>query len=130
MRIHHVALTSENLPLCKTLWGDRLACSEDQLRRVMDSAARLLDERRALGAIVFEGSRPRAFGLSTFVEEAVIEDFLATPHPQIGRRLLLEATETERSAILDRAQIGLRNRGNGLELVVANTAYDTAATNP
>jgi hypothetical protein len=130
MRSHSVRLTPQNLPLCARLWGGRETYARDELPRVLAAAAMLLSEGRALGAIVFEDKHARAFGITTFVDERFVDAYLAQPHPHLGKRLLLEADKPGCSDILDVHQIGLRNAGAGLQLVVANTCYDTSAHEP
>ena len=127
MNIRSVALTRSNLPLCERLWADRSTYTAGEFRLLMASAAQLLDARRALGAIVFEGDVARAFGLSTYVAERFLENYLVSPHPQIGRRLL---QDPESTAIFHRDDIARRNRECGSELVVLNTAYDPGAADP
>jgi hypothetical protein len=64
MHVDAVRLTPENIPLCAPLWGGRESYGDNELQRVLDGAARLLFQGRARGAIVFEDSRPRAFGVT------------------------------------------------------------------
>ena len=88
MRIRSIAFTASNLSLCEPLRGDRCTYSREAFPPVEASAARLLGQGRALGAIVFGGPHTGGVGLSTFAAEPFMDDFLAAPHPQIGRRLL------------------------------------------
>jgi len=112
------------------LWGDRCTYSPEEFRTLITSAARLLEQRRALGALVFEGGTPRAFGLSTFAAEPFMDGFLTDPHPQIGRRLLQDGAPTATSNVLDLSDIARGNCERGLELVVLNTAYDPGSGDP
>jgi hypothetical protein len=116
--------------LCRSLWGDRAACSESELRQVLDGAAFLLDAKRALGAVVLEDDRPRAYGISTFCSETFVDAFLADPHPQVGKRLLIGAPDSTTPAVLQLHQIATRNAGDGLQVVVASTGFDPEAVDP
>jgi hypothetical protein len=127
MQIHSVPLTPENLWMCAPLWGGREAYSGNELERVLDGAALLLYEHRALGAIILEDGHPRAFGLTSFCDETFIDEYLNDAHPHIGRRLLRAAHEPGSTSVLQLDQIGERNAGKGVQLVVLNTGYDTTA---
>ena len=62
MRIRSIAFTASNLSLCEPLRGDRCTYSREAFPPVKASAARLLGQGRALGAIVFGGHTPAASG--------------------------------------------------------------------
>jgi hypothetical protein len=65
--------------------------TEDGLAHLVERAQWLLSTNRARGAILAEpDGRVRGFGISTFVREDVAEAFVAAPHPQFGRRILLD----------------------------------------
>ena len=130
MQIHSVPLTPENLWMCAPLWGGSEAYNGYELQHALDGASLLLYERRALGAIVLENGQPRAFGLTTFCDESLIDEYLSDPHPLIGRRLLLDAHDAGSTSILQLDEIGERNAGSGVQLVVLNTAFDTGAREP
>ena len=130
MQVDAVRLTPENLPLCAPLWGGRETYVGDELQRVLAGAALLLSEGRARGAIVVEDECPRAFGITTFADEVFVDEYLDALHPHIGKRLLLDAHDPGATNVLRVSQIAERNAGNGLQLVVANAAYDTAAREP
>jgi len=121
-------LTPQNIQLCRPLWADRLAYSEEELTRALAAAAVLLGERRALGALLRDGHRVRGFGITTFVDERFAEEFLANPHPQIGKRLLLD-THARPGTVLDLDGIAARNAHGGLQVVVVNANVDTTYSN-
>jgi len=125
-----VRLTPHNLPLCAPLWGGRETYAANELSLVLEGAGLLLTEGRALGAIVREDGTPRSFGMTTFATEEFISDYLGNPHPHVGRRLLLDARNPDAKSILTLAQIAERNVAQGLQVVVANTAFDTASRDP
>jgi hypothetical protein len=97
---------------------------------VIAGARLLLSERRALGAIVLEDGHARAFGLTTFADERFVENYVGAPHPHVGKRLLLDALDPLQNSILRIEQIAERNACNGLQVVVANTAWDWTASEP
>jgi hypothetical protein len=127
MQVHSIPLTPENLPMCAPLWGGSETYGRDEMRDVLDGASRLLLERRALGAIVLENDRARAFGITTFADEVLMDRYLTDPHPHLGKRLLAGAHGPESTSVLSVSGIAERNAGRGLQVVVANTAYDTDA---
>ena len=86
MAIRSVSLTKSNLYLCEPMGSDRCTYSCEEFRTLIATAAVLLDQHRALGAIVVEGDTASAFGLSAFAAEPFMEYFLGAPHSQIGRR--------------------------------------------
>jgi len=130
MHVDAVRLTAENLQLCAPLWGGRETYSGNELERVLESAARLLSEGRARGAIVSEDGEVRAFGITTFADEVFVEKYLRDIHPHIGKRLLLDALNPASTSVLDVSQIAARNTDRGLQVVVANTAVDMTARDP
>lgn len=116
-------LTSARVRECAPLWGDRSIHTADELAELVERTQWLLSTKRARGAIFAEpNGRVRAFGISAFVHEDVAEAFLAAPYPQLGRRILLDP---ELPAIaLDEQQVGRRNAGGGLHLVVLAQGFD------
>jgi hypothetical protein len=119
-----VSLTPSDLPLCARLWPDWHTFTQHQFETALDACARLLSERRAIGMLVLEGRQVRGYGMTTFVHENFADAYLAAPHPQVGKRLLLDRSL---GAILHREQIADRNAHGGLQLVVVSTNYDPAA---
>ncbi|HEV7583639.1 MAG TPA: hypothetical protein VGO77_25160, partial [Mycobacterium sp.] len=111
-------------------WGGAETYAPRELQRVVDGAALLLDQRRAQGAVVLEDGHPRAFGMTTFVDEALIEAYLDDPHPHLGKRLLLEAHNPDTTSVLQPHQIAERNAALGLQVVVVNCAMDPATRDP
>jgi hypothetical protein len=98
-----------------------------ELDEVLTITARLLATERARGAIaVDERRRPRGFGFSVFVREDVTEAYLARPHAQIGKRILRDPRLDD--ITLDEREIGCRNAGDGLDLVVINQGFDVDAS--
>jgi hypothetical protein len=130
MQIDSVPLTADNVTLCAPLWGGRETYRQGELARVLAAASTLLRQHRAVGAVIREDEVVRGFGLTTFADEALVESYLEDPHPHIGRRLLLEAADPRSRSVLAIDQIAARNAGGGLQLVVVNTAYDPAASDP
>lgn len=126
--MHAEPLTSDNLSLCAPLWSDRSTYRDGEFADALSATARLLDENRAFGSLIFEGARARGFGLTVFVDDKGAAEYLAHPYAQFGRRLLLDPSVSP--AILDRRAIATANAGRGLQLVVVNTNYDTAAREP
>ena len=96
--------------------------TEDELAHLVERAQWLLSTNRARGAILAEpDGRVRGFGISAFVREDMAEAFVAAPHPEFGRRILLDP---ELPAIaLDEQQVGRRNAG-GVHLVVLTQGFD------
>jgi hypothetical protein len=127
MQVESVPLTPENLWMCVPLWGGGETYAGQEMQAVLDGASRLLSERRAVGAIVLENERVRAFGVTTFADEAVVDGYLADPQPHLGKRLLVDAQAPESTSVLPVSGIAERNAGAGLQVVVANTACDTGA---
>jgi hypothetical protein len=124
MHLHWTRLDPDNLERYRTLWADRAAHTDQELRDALAVAASLLRDRRAIGALVLRGSQPLALGLSTFVDTSVVEAHLAAPHPQFGKRLLLGPRTPDGGAILDARGIAAGNAGGGLDLVILNVDFD------
>ena len=120
--LHLVPFTRKELTLCTSLWPDRAALADYELARVLAVVEQLLSERRAFGRGVMEGDKLRAYGISAFVHERFADEYLANPHPQMGKRLLLE---TPPRTILSLDEIADRNAGIGLQLVVLSANFDT-----
>ena len=130
MHVDAVALTPDNLHLCVPLWGGAETYASSEMANVVAAAKLLLRQKRALGAVVLENDRTRAFGMTTFADTALINSYLQDPHPHIGKRLLLAAQEPRSRAVLDRDRIAECNAGRGLQLIVVNTGIDPAAHEP
>jgi hypothetical protein len=130
MHVDAIRLTPDNLPLCGPLWGGRQTYVEGELSEVLAGAAQLLSQDRALGAIVVEDGRPRAFSITTFADEVFVARYLDDVHPHIGKRLLLDALDPASTSVLHVHQIAERNAEGGLQVVVANSAFDAAAREP
>ena len=130
MHVDAVALTPDNLHLCVPLWGGAETYASSEMANVVAAAKLLLRQKRALGAVVLENGRTRAFGMTTFGDTALIDRYLQDPHPHIGKRLLLAAQEPRSRAVLDRDRIAECNAGRGLQLIVVNTGIDPAAHEP
>jgi hypothetical protein len=130
MNVEFVLLTPDNLTMCVPLWGGAETYAPLELEQVIDGAALLLDQRRALGAIVLEDGQPRAFGMTTFVDEAMIDTYFEDPHPHLGKRLLLDAQNPHAASVLQPHQIARRNAAGGLQVVVVNTTIDPASCDP
>jgi hypothetical protein len=124
MSVHWERLTADNLDRTVSLWSDRLTYSDDEFRRAVTRAAKLLREGRAFGALVLERECVRGFGLTAFVRDDVVDRLLTTMTPQLGKLLLLGRAPGAQAAILDRAELARGNAGRGLSLVVLNSNYD------
>jgi hypothetical protein len=124
MHITSTDLTPDNLRLCEALWADRVAYKDRHFAEAMNSARLLLRQERALGSIVLDDERPRAFCMTAFVSECFADRYLRDPYPQVGKDLLLHRSAGDRRAILTRQEIGDRNAGAGLQLVVLNSNVD------
>lgn len=120
-------LTWENLPEAIPLWPDRPLYSDAEFMRAMESAATLLRQRRAIGTLFRVGSQPRALGMSVFVRRSFADDYLKSPHPQLGKRVLLDAFAAH-SPVLTQKEVGRSNFSGGLDLVVAATNLDATTT--
>jgi hypothetical protein len=129
MYVDFTSLTADNVMTCAPLWGGAETYAPGELPQVLDAAALLLRERRGQGAIIREDGHPRAFGMTTFVDERFIDAYLENPHPHIGKRLLLDARNASTS-VLRLDQIAERNGGDGLQLVVTNSNIDPATRDP
>jgi hypothetical protein len=126
--VRWVPLSKDLLPACIHLWSDRAAFTPQDFRIAIESAATLLTDDEAQGAVVFEGDQVRGFGLATFIDSDAADRFVAAPHPQFGRRLLLNALDGDpHRMVLRRNAIAAANAGPGLQLAVVNSNYDTAA---
>jgi len=100
----------DNIAICAPLWSGAYFYAPGELSRVMDSAARLLEEQRGIGAVV--GDRvPRAFGLTVFADESFVDAYLEHPHPHLGKRLLLDAADPSSTSVLRLDQIAEGQRG-------------------
>ena len=128
-RFQAVPFTREHLAACGALWGDRIAHTSDELAYTLNKVDWLLSHDRARGrVIVDEGGTVRGFGLSVFVHEGFAARFLASPYPQIGKRLLLHPDLPR--LVLDEREVATRNADGGLQLVVLNQGFDTARIGP
>jgi len=123
MNIRVTSLTSRNVEQCSPFWGGLTSYHPRERQQVFEAAARLLDERRAFGALILQDERPRAFGMSAFAREEFVENFLKAPTPQIGKQLLLDASHGG-DLILTRKEIGIRNAGGGGQAVILNCGWD------
>jgi hypothetical protein len=130
MYVEFVLLEPDNVAMCAPLWGGAETYAPGELQRVVDGAARLLAERRAQGAIVLEDGLPRAFGMTTFVDEALLDAYFEDPYPHLGKRLLLDAHNPHSTSVLQRRQIAEQNAAGGLQVVVVNCALDPATDDP
>jgi hypothetical protein len=124
-----VPLTPDHLTHCAPLWGDKRAYAPAEFARATARLAGLLQQQRALGAAILEDDQVRGFGVTGFVDPDVVESFLAAPHEQFGKRLLLDDSLGP-DVILDRRRIAEGNSRAGLQLVVLNTNYDPDARHP
>jgi len=113
-------LTSANLPEAASLWPDRVGYSTAEFGRALGAATTLLREQRAIGTVFRVGSVARAFGMSAFVRSQFADEYLQEPHPQVGKRLLLE-TAASRSPVLSHKEVGRGNAEGGLDLIVVGT---------
>lgn len=117
-----VRLTPDHLPLCVPFWADRLLLSPHEFGEVMRRSAWLLQQGRAIGALVLAGDQPRAYGISSFVDERVADALVDSRQPQVGSRLLL--TDDFASRVLDYDGVARRNAsGQGLQLLVTSVQY-------
>jgi hypothetical protein len=124
-----VPLTASNIRTCASLWGDRSDYTSAELEEIVLLAARLLATDRARGVLaVDEQGRALGFGFSVFVREDVTDAYLARPHAQIGKRILRDSHLDE--IVLDEHQVGRRNAGDGLDLVVINQGFNLEAFSP
>jgi hypothetical protein len=75
MHVDAVALTPENLHTCVPLWGGAQTYTASEMANVAAAAILLLRQKRALGAVVLENGRTRAFGMTTFADKGVIDTY-------------------------------------------------------
>ena len=127
MHITSIELTAANLHRCHGLWADRRAYGDGQFTEAMNVARRLLSQECAIGSIVLEDDRPRGYCLTVAVAECFADRYLRDPYPQLGKDLLLHRAAGDRRAILTRHEIGERNAGAGLQLVVLSSNVDDAS---
>ena len=116
-------LTAGTLYRSVPIWPDRIGYTSAEFDEVLDNAASLLAQRRALGALIHEHSRICGFGLTVFVEEAFADAFARRPFSQMGRSLLLSARDAA-TPILTADGIARRNASGGLQVVVVATNID------
>src|SRR5688572_25969184 len=109
MRLESVPLTPANVERSVPLWPDRTTYAPHHLEHAVHVLKFLLRERRVFGALVLVDNEARAYGLSTFVEEAAVDEELRTPQPLIGKRLLLSVRAPGYAPICDDAGIGAGN---------------------
>src|SRR5262245_26834524 len=100
MSINSIPLTAENLAECVPLWGDYRAYTTTEFTTAMETAKALLSEERARGALILEDGRVRGFGVSVFADRGHLDESLAAPQAQLGKRLLLGESRAN-GAILD-----------------------------
>ena len=127
MHITAIELTADNLPRCHALWADRGAYGDREFALAMNSARRLLMEECAVGSIVLDDDRPRAYCLTAAVTESFADRYLRDPYPHLGKDLLLLRSAGNRRAILTRREIAERNAGAGLQLAVLSSNVDDAS---
>jgi hypothetical protein len=128
-RFQAVPFTREHLAACAALWGDRMAHTPDELALALNKVDWLRTSGRARGrVIVDEAGAVRGFGISAFVDDGFARRFLASPYPQIGKRLLLNPDLPR--LVLDERQVARRNGDGGLQLVVVNQGFDVAGIGP
>jgi hypothetical protein len=123
MRLAWTAITPASISECADLWADRRLYRDGELAAALDAATALLRQRRAIGALISGDGRPIGYGVSAFVEQAFVDDYLAAPHPQIRKRLLLGESGGPSNSILDPRRIGEANARDGLHLVVLGCNY-------
>jgi hypothetical protein len=129
LQLTTVPLTEANVARCEPLWGDRQVCTAREFAQLLTRVRWLLSADRARGAMFVEpGGRLRGFGLATFVREDVATAFIAAPHAQFGRRILLD--EDLAAVTLDERGVGYRNASGGLDLVVLSQGFDLAGLTP
>jgi hypothetical protein len=117
------ALTAANLAGCFPLWGDAADYEPKEFAACADRIRCLLTQGRARGRVIADDAgRVRAFGVSTFVQEAVADGIVSELRPQIGKRLLQD--DRWNSHILENIDVARRNAGSGLQLVVLSQGYD------
>jgi hypothetical protein len=129
MHLQIAPLTPARLDLCVPFWGGLSSYTCGERHDVFDTASRLLDEQRAIGALVMENERARAFGITVFADESYLDRYWDDPRPQIGKALFLDAARGG-SKILTREEIGERNAGTGGQLVIANCGWNPEGGNP
>ena len=125
MRLFTAPLTQQNIESVAHLWGDRDALGPARWRRAVAAAAGLLADDRARGRVTFDDDgRVRAFGLTTFVHEDYAASYVARPHAQVGRSVLVDRGGLD--AVLDEHGVAERNAGEGLQLAVLNQGHDVS----
>jgi DNA-binding CsgD family transcriptional regulator len=80
----------------------------------------LLQEERISGGVVVEApasDRLLAFGLTAFVDERFMADYLAAPKPFLSASLY-EGVRSQRSLLLDPLDVGHANRAGALNFVI------------
>jgi hypothetical protein len=128
MDLSAAPITLANLQPSLTILGNRPAFTEVEYRQFTHVLGSLIERRRVFGRVVSERptNRPRVVGIGGFVEESFIERYLSSPHPEIGKQLLLR----EPNAILDENGIAVRNRSGGLQAVVVAQGFDITDAPP
>jgi DNA-binding CsgD family transcriptional regulator len=127
MHITSTELTAANLHRCDALWADRREYDDRQFAQAMTAARRLLTQECAVGSIVLDDDQPRGYCITAAVAEPFADRYLRDPYPHLGKDLLLHRSAGDQRAILTRHEIGERNAGAGLQLVVLNSNVDAAS---
>jgi hypothetical protein len=110
-----------------TLLGNRAAFNDDEYRQYVSTLRSLLEQQRAFGRIVSERAtgRVRVFGITTFVEEAMVDAL-----PPAALCICWQAVGLDPGAILNEEAIGRRNARAGAQAVVIPHGYDATDTPP
>jgi hypothetical protein len=128
MHISAAPLTPADLVECGALWPERSTYTGQEFARALETCGALLREGRAIGGAIRDARRLSAYEISTFVQERFADEYMRSPHPLLGKRLLLEGVAG--GAVLDWRGIAERNAGDGLQLVIVSANYDVAVRDP
>jgi hypothetical protein len=122
----HIApepLTYQNFSDAIALWPDRPGYTAGEFDAAMNAAGSLVRQRRAFGALIRAGRHTCGFGMTVFVKQSFTDDYFRSPHPQLGKRVLLVALDAG-SPVLSLPEIASGNTNEGLQLLVVATNID------
>jgi hypothetical protein len=127
MELSVTPITPGNLDAALTILGNRPAFNGGEYRQFVRTLRLLCEQRRAIGRLISEPGtgRARVFGITTFVDESIVDAYLQRPHASIGKHVVLQP-----DAILDADAIARRNAGVGAQAVVIAHGYDIDDTPP
>jgi hypothetical protein len=118
--MHFRAIRTGDVPACAALLPRSDSTTPAAQGALAGLWRALLREERISGGVVVDAapsSRVLAFGLTAFVEERFLADYLAAPEPNLSTRLY-EAVRSQRSLLLDPPAVRQANHAGALNFVI------------